>query len=107
MLRLSIFVLVASALTACGDPPNVAGTCTANTDCDEGLTCDTTVPMGYCTKTCTTAGSTDQCPEDSVCDALSGATLGCVKICSGQSDCREDLSCNGVSGSEHKACKPT
>ena len=107
MLRLVTFVVLACGIASCGDPPNVSGTCTANADCDEGLTCDTAVPMGYCTKACTTAGSTDQCPEDTVCDALSGTSLGCVKICSVQSDCRADLSCNGVSGSSHKACKPT
>ena len=97
-------LLVASA---CGsDPPNVGGTCTATTGCDVNLMCDTNVPGGYCTTSCTTSGSTEQCPEASVCDAVAGTALNCVKICSTNADCRADLSCNGISGSNIKACKP-
>ena len=100
------FALLAMLLVACGGAPNVAGTCATNADCDDGLTCDTSVPGGYCTKACTTSGSTDECPEESVCDALSGAAVTCVKICKTSEDCRSDLDCNGVSGSNIKACKP-
>jgi hypothetical protein len=94
------------ALVACGSPPNTGGACTSADNCDEDLTCDTSVPGGYCTKTCTTSGSTDECPEGSVCDALSGTAVTCVKICKAAEDCRSDLDCNGVSGSSIKACKP-
>lgn len=104
MRTLALLALLAAA--ACGGPPNVAGTCAANADCDEGLTCDTTVPGGYCTAACTTSGSTDGCPEESICDAISGSALTCVKICKTADDCRSDLDCNGVSGSNIKACKP-
>lgn len=94
-------------LIGCGsDPPNVAGTCTATEGCDDDLTCNTAVAGGYCTSSCTTSGSTDECPEDSVCDAISGSALTCVKICKTGDDCRSDLDCNGVSGSSIKACKP-
>lgn len=96
-----------SVLVACGgDPPNVGGTCAAVEDCDEGLTCDSTVPGGYCTKSCTTTGTTDGCPDGSICDAISGTAITCVKICKVAEDCRSDLDCNGVSGSSIKACKP-
>ena len=99
-LLISVFAIV-----ACGDP-NVAGPCTTADQCDDDLTCDTSVPGGYCTAACTTSGSTDECPDGSVCDALSGTAVTCVKICKGADDCRSDLDCNGVSGSSIKACKP-
>lgn len=75
-------------------------------DCDDDLSCETAVPGGYCTKPCTTTGSTDGCPDGSICDALSGTAVSCVKICKNASDCRADLDCNGVSGTNIKACKP-
>jgi hypothetical protein len=103
MLLLPLFVI---AIAACGDDPNIGGTCTATDGCDEDLTCDTTVPGGYCTAACTTSGSTEQCPDGSVCDALSGTAVTCVKICKAAEDCRSDLDCNGVSGTNIKACKP-
>ena len=94
-------------LAACGGPPNVGSTCTAAKDCDSSLTCSTAIPGGYCTKTCTTPGSTSECPEDSVCDSVSGIGNTCVKVCKTTSDCgRTDLGCNGVSSSNVKACKP-
>jgi hypothetical protein len=102
----AVFIAALAMVSACGNPPDVSGTCTAPANgCDQGLTCDTTVANGYCTKSCTTTGSTTECPEGSVCDSLSGLALSCVKICTQQSDCRSDLSCNGVSGSNLKACK--
>ena len=95
------------SLAACGgDPPNVGGTCTPTSGCDPDLTCNTVVPGGYCTAACSTSGSTDQCPESSICDAVSGTALTCVKICKVSTDCRTDLDCNGVSGTNIKACKP-
>lgn len=107
MTRLTLLTIVLLAFTACGDDvPNVGGTCTATEGCDEGLSCDTSVPAGYCTTSCTTSGSTDQCPEDSVCDTVAGTTLTCVKICQNGADCRSDQDCNGVSGTNIKACKP-
>lgn len=106
-MRMSFLVIVMLVVSACGDdPPNVGGTCTASAGCDEPLTCDTSVPDGYCTTSCTTSGSTEQCPEESVCDAVEGTALNCVKICESGSDCRTDQDCNGISGSNIKACKP-
>lgn len=100
-------VLFSLFVAACGgDPPNVGGSCSSNEMCDEGLTCDTAIPGGYCTTSCSTTGSTSECPEDSVCDTVSGAGVTCVKICKTAEDCRGDLDCNGVSGTNIKACKP-
>lgn len=107
-MRIPGLLLVLSiALASCGDdPPNVGGTCTATGGCDEGLTCDTTVPGGYCTTSCTTSGSASGCPEGSVCDSVAGTAMNCVRICQNADDCRADQDCNGVSGSNLKACKP-
>lgn len=100
-------LLVILIVAACGsDPPNVGATCTASGGCDEGLTCDTTVTAGYCTKTCTMPGKTTECPEESVCDAVAGTAMACVKICKTSADCRTDQDCNGVTGTNIKACKP-
>lgn len=104
-MKLALLSLVL-ALAGCGDDPNVAGACTANDGCDDGLTCNTAVAGGYCTTPCTTSGSTDECPDGSVCDTVEGTALTCVKVCSTADDCRADLDCNGVSGSNIKACKP-
>ncbi len=106
-MRLALALIVMFAAAACGgDPPNVGGTCTASDGCDEGLTCDTSVPGGYCTTSCATSGSTSECPDESVCDTVAGPALTCVKICKSSADCRQDQDCNGVSGSNIKACKP-
>lgn len=100
-----VLLLLASASCG-GDPPNVGGACAASGGCDEDLQCNTSIPGGYCTTACTTSGSTDECPEESVCDSISGTGVTCVKICKTSADCRSDQDCNGVSGSNIKACKP-
>lgn len=51
--------------------------------------------------------ATDQCPDGSVCDSISGTAITCVFSCKAAEDCRSDLDCNGVSGTNIiKACKP-
>jgi len=100
-------VMLLFAIASCGsDPPNVGGMCTASDGCDDDLQCNTTVPGGYCTVACTMPGSRDECPDESICDAISGSAIACVKICKSSADCRTDQDCNGVSGSNIKACKP-
>lgn len=94
-------------VAGCGDdPPNVGATCTSTTGCDKDLTCNTTVPGGYCTTTCTARGEQAECPDESICDTVAGGGTSCVKTCGSASDCRADQECNGVSGSNVKACKP-
>lgn len=104
MRILAGLILLVAACSS--DPPNIGATCTASDGCDEELTCNTAIPSGYCSKPCTTAGSTSECPDDSICDAISGSAVACVKICVTSADCRIDLDCNGVSNSNIKACKP-
>src|SRR5262245_36971015 len=99
-------LLLAIVLAAGCGAPNVGGTCTAKADCDDDLVCDTSVPGGYCTQSCTMPGKTEGCPDESVCDAVAGTAMNCVKICKTQADCRADQDCNGITGSSIKACKP-
>lgn len=95
-------------LVGCGgsDSPNVGATCTATDGCDSDLTCNTSVMGGYCTKACTSPGTTNECPDGSICDAIAGTAIACVKICKSSGDCRSDQDCNGITGSNVKACKP-
>jgi hypothetical protein len=99
-------LIFAPAFAGCSDPPNIGALCTvAKGGCDKGLTCDESVTGGYCTSACTTVGSRSECPEGAVCDSLSGGAPSCINVCTVQTDCRPDLECNGVSGSDVKACK--
>jgi hypothetical protein len=102
---LGLMLLLTLFHASCSDPPNVGSTCTATAGCDQGLTCDIAVPGGYCTKACTTQGSTSECPEGSVCDQFGGNGLSCARVCGLQSDCRPDMECNGTTGSSVKICK--
>lgn len=106
--RLSVvFVALLSVAAGCGDDaPSVGGACTDNAACGDGLTCDTTVAGGYCTKACTMTGETSECPAGAICDSVAGAAINCVQICDTSEDCRAGFECNGVSGSNVKACKP-
>ena len=83
-MGLSRLLICLAVMSACGDdPPNVGGTCTATDGCDEGLTCETAAAGGI------------------------GTAMSCVKICKeGGGECRSDQSCNGITGSSTKACKP-
>jgi hypothetical protein len=103
-MRWLIFLLV-----ACGGDPNVGHQCSAQSPaCDESLTCISTIPGGYCTASCGNPGTSADCPSGSICDDIGGG-LGdyCVKLCNTTADCgRSDVQCNGVSGSNLKACKP-
>jgi hypothetical protein len=57
---------------------------------------------------CDTPGATDdECEEGSVCDATDeGGDAVCLVTCEDQEDCADDESCNGVTGSNIKACHP-
>lgn len=89
-------------------PPNVGSVCIADGGgCDPGLFCDTQIDGGYCTAPCSAPGSTEGCPEQSVCASISsGSGVECARTCNVQTDCRSDLECNGTTGSSVKVCKP-
>lgn len=94
---------LALALSACGGT-SVGTACTVNDDCDDGQTCYTTTPGGYCSKGCSQEGESKECPGGTVCAAHSG-TLLCSTTCQDKSDCRPEYECNGVTGSSVKVCR--
>jgi len=58
-------------------------------------------------ETCETSGSTDECVDDAVCvQAVSGEDPTCRKVCTDDSQCTATEGCNGVEGSNIKACRP-
>jgi hypothetical protein len=57
-------------------------------------------------ESCDTSGSQDECVEGAICDSGDGDAAVCLAICEVQEDCPADEDCNGVSGSNVKACHP-
>jgi hypothetical protein len=55
---------------------------------------------------CDTSGSTEECEEGAVCDTVTDEDIVCLKQCLEQEDCTDDEECNGVSGTNLKACHP-
>ena len=108
-LAIGIATTWALVMSACSSGSGIGNTCAKNLDCGGANVCITQATGGYCTQQpCAPGGSQGGCPEDSVCDAISilAGQLACVKKCTQQSDCRADQECNGVSGSNAKACQP-
>ena len=90
--------------SACGTT-SVGAACTADENCDRGQLCFTALPGGFCSKTCSTLGSTAECPADTVCTQHSAGIL-CAPICQNQDDCRAEYECNGLTGAAVKSCRP-
>lgn len=53
---------------------------------------------------CDDTGSTDECVDGAICDTVEGERAECLAICDDDVDCDAGFSCNGVSGSNIKAC---
>ncbi len=55
---------------------------------------------------CQTRGSQDECADGAVCDlqGTSGTEPVCLKVCKDSTECASTEDCNGVSGSNIKAC---
>lgn len=106
MLIRSLLCLVASiALMAGCGASSVGRSCTATADCDNGQTCFTSAPGGYCSRGCSAEGTAVDCPGGTVC-ANHGGTLLCSSTCQTQAECRAEYECNGLTGSSVKACRP-
>lgn len=54
---------------------------------------------------CQTAGSQTECVEGAICDTVD-TTIVCLEVCDDDTDCASNEACNGVSGSNIKACHP-
>jgi hypothetical protein len=55
---------------------------------------------------CDTRGSTDECVDGAICDQTSDGKMICLASCADASECADSEECNGVSGSNTKACFP-
>lgn len=53
---------------------------------------------------CETRGSQDECVEGAICDNDAAGNPICLKVCTDAAQCAADEDCNGVSGSNIKAC---
>ena len=97
-------VLAFVALSGCfyttlGGPCETSNQCQAGQECLDG-------PGGFCSRGCTEAGQTRDCPNDSVC-TLFGKQLLCSDPCNVDRDCREGYQCvlTHVGGNK-SACAP-
>ncbi|WP_147446544.1 hypothetical protein [Corallococcus sp. CA047B] len=90
-------------LMGCGGT-GAAGESCSEEGCDVGLECRQDFPGGFCAQECTQEGAQAGCPADMLC-ARQSESLLCSPVCDSQSDCRDNYSCNGVSGTDQKACR--
>ncbi|MCB9639673.1 MAG: hypothetical protein H6727_12340 [Myxococcales bacterium] len=88
-------------------PPKVGTLCSTQEDCATGLTCETQVPQGYCTKFC---NHTRECPLYSACARITfegGFQLQrCIRTCRDERDCREGYVCYGPPNEWDQICVP-
>lgn len=104
MRRLPLLLLLAAA---CGGSSGIGNTCSDTQACVTGQSCLTQAQGGYCTILgCAAPGVQGNCPSDSVCDQIFTQQNACVKRCNVQADCPATTDCNGITGSNVKACKP-
>jgi hypothetical protein len=102
-------VVLTIALAGCGrNDTNVGRECGATApNCDESLSCSSSVLGGYCTTACATPGSTSQCPDGSICDDTPELGISCLRLCDDFGDCERDgVACVPVTDSDRMACKP-
>jgi hypothetical protein len=114
-MRIRTLILIAT-LTACGDDDaGVGNYCEVDEDCDTGE-CYVGPGGGYCTSPCSEEGSTDECPDDTICKPIQGGPARCLLVCGSESacdggDCSEEAcpdgsGCVSVSGADLRACEP-
>ncbi|MGQ0507281.1 MAG: hypothetical protein ACT4TC_18400 [Myxococcaceae bacterium] len=104
MLRPLIVLCCALLLNGCG-VTSAGKACSQDSDCDRLQTCNTTYPDGFCAKTCSTSGSSTECPGETICTQHATLYL-CAPRCEQQTDCRDGYECNGVAGANVKTCRP-
>jgi hypothetical protein len=94
-------------LGACG--PAVSDPCETDRQCGANLTCDTTYPEGYCTRTPCRPG---ECPAEAVCVDFGADVRACMRTCALDDECREGLVCRSdlrgkpeaLEGADHDFC---
>ena len=106
MKRLLLSGLVAFVLTGCG-VTSVGIPCETRSDCEPAQECHK-APGGFCTRGCTEAGQTRDCPAGTICTFFGKDQLVCSNPCNIDADCRINFECVLTSpGATTSACRPT
>ncbi len=126
-MKLLPMVCTALLLFGCGDndddgpsgpyhPEGVGNACSHDSDCPTN-NCYLGPGGGYCTSDCQDEGSTDQCPDDTVCKPIQGGQASCLLVCGSEYYCPANTTCDdrwcpsgsscvSVSGTDLWACEP-
>lgn len=105
-MKLIIALSLACVAFGCGTHTSAGGPCTVNSECQIGQVCNNSLPGGFCVKGCVQEGSSDECPQGTICTQVGAALRACAPTCTDQAQCREFYSCKGVTASNTKACQP-
>jgi hypothetical protein len=89
-----------------GRPADIGSPCRDDSDCVFGE-CYTGSEPGYCTASCEDEGSTEPCPEGTVCKKIEGGPASCLLLCEEDRECPPNAQCNSVPGSGGlQGCEP-
>jgi hypothetical protein len=88
---------------------SVGSKCKKDSDCDEGLYCDSGFRGRMCTKACKHLGTDRDCPSGSYCGQTAQAAEGtaCFQSCLSGYLCRNEYRCKagkGIGIPEHDVC---
>ena len=106
MTRLGLWMAVGLGALALGCGSSVADPCTTEADCGGQICLNKNyAPGGYCSKPCT-PGVEESCPGGTVCvrDIIAKDQPGCLRSCTGPSDCRKGYGCEVIRESSRAVC---
>jgi hypothetical protein len=104
VLLVALWGLAFAALLGC-NAVTVGISCRSREDCVPGQDCFT-APDGFCTRGCTEAGRTTDCPSGTICTFF-GQSQVCSPLCNSNGDCRTGYICVEAGGTTAlKACRP-
>lgn len=98
-LFISLFFMACSTI--------VGDSCSQDTDCDTGLTCEKTFPNGYCIKNNCNKNDSSSCSVEAQCTYFPETeTTYCLAKCNRNNDCRSNYTCQAVPNNEYRVCLP-
>lgn len=102
---LTAVLVAAVGLGACGT--TVGMSCVTGNQCGAGLSCFDGPPGGICSRGCTEAGSTRECPDGARCTPFGHSLLLCSTGCDTDAQCRINYRCVELEGpADLKSCRP-
>ena len=84
----SIALFLMSCLVGC--TASVGDSCTVSTDCGTSMSCERSLPEGYCTRENCLDTS---CPDGGVCVSFTLDVSYCMQLCDDDGDCRDAFRC--------------